>query len=147
MNYCYVASTVLSQLERTHSSRERRRCNISKSRSPSGRVYGGVSPWQWVVFTTSYDTLHIVYTQSQSLLLLTYSHDASTHMNVAWLFTYTAMLLVLSPILRPALMVCTGDIKRKTFLKMSLILVTFEIRFLGQNVCSVFRVINNNKLP
>ena len=58
--------------------------------------------------------LQRVYTQTQSLLLLTHSHDASTHMNVAWLFTYTAMLLVLSPILRQALMVCTGDIKRKT---------------------------------
>ena len=38
-------------------------CNISKFRLPSGRVYGGVSPWQWVVFT-SYDTLHNVCTQS-----------------------------------------------------------------------------------
>ena len=33
-------------------------------------------------FTTRYGTLHKVSTQSQSLLSLTYSNDASTHMNV-----------------------------------------------------------------
>ena len=76
------------------------RCNISKPWLPSGRIYDGVSPWQGVVFM-SYDMLHNVCTQSQFLLSLTYSHDASTHMNVSWLFIYAAMLLVLSPILRP----------------------------------------------